>query len=100
MVLDPGLTAPAYRRPATAAHGLLAATFGEPDADAFMAGLPGHEGIERDALRSIVGRDDRLLKALYFGNWQRDVSQFIVPIMPQVLGPERGRLLADLVFAY
>jgi len=65
-------------------------------ADAFAAGLAGHERIERDALRAIVGGDARILKAIYFGNWQRDYSQFI----PETFGEmgSVGQFLARVMF--
>jgi hypothetical protein len=98
--LAPGLAAPPPDRPATMAHSLLspvsAAVPGTAGADAFAAGLAGHERVERDSLRAIVGHDDRILKAIYFGNWQRDYSQFI-PEWFGKLGP-LGRKLGRVMF--
>jgi hypothetical protein len=67
-------------------------------ADAFAAGLAGHELVERDSLRVIVGGNDQILKAIYFGNWQRDYSQFIPEwIGGYRFGPFLGRLMFDVL---
>jgi Heterokaryon incompatibility protein Het-C/Putative peptidoglycan binding domain len=101
--LAPGLAAPPPDRPVTMGHSLLSpATSAVPGAgaapgvDAFAAGLAGHERVERDSLRAIIG-DDRILKAIYFGNWQRDYSQFI-PQWFGGLGPRLGPFLGRVMF--
>ena len=63
-------------------------------ADLFVAGLAGHERVERDSLRAIVGGDDRVLRAIYFGNWQRYFSQFIPEWIGEPWCPRRlGRVM-------
>lgn len=67
----------------------------EDEADLFDAGDHGHGGIEKKALAGLLSADD--IQALYFGNWQRDMSQMIVPAMVKYLGP-RAPFLAGLIF--
>jgi Putative peptidoglycan binding domain/Heterokaryon incompatibility protein Het-C len=68
----------------------------EDEADLFNAGEAGHERIERDALSSLVGSPDGL-KAIYFGNWQRDMSQVMAPVVAKHLGGSAS-LIYDLLF--
>jgi hypothetical protein len=100
--LSPGLAAPPPDRPATMGHSLLSpvsaavpGTAATPGADAFAAGLAGHERVERDSLRAVVGRDDQILRQIYFGNWQRDYSQFIPEWFGTLglLGQKLGRVM-------
>ena len=65
-------------------------------ADLFDAGVAGHKGIEDEALGQVV-RDRARLDAIYFGNWQRDVSQVITPALFEYLGAA-ARPLSDLLF--
>jgi hypothetical protein len=91
----------------TTVHGPFASGLaGPPSApgrsriDAFAAGLAGHERVERDALRAAVGGDERVLRAIYFGNWQRDYSQFIPEWFGELgprLGPFLGRVMFDVL---
>lgn len=68
----------------------------EDEADLFNTGEAGHEGIENDALWPLIRNRDRIA-AIYFGNWQRDMSQMIVPFFGTL--PRRlGRLLCDVTF--
>jgi hypothetical protein len=98
--LVPGLVAPPPDRPPTMAHSLLSpasaavpGTAAIPGVDAFAAGLAGHERVERDSLRAILGNNDRILKQIYFGNWQRDYSQLLPEWFGEIgsLGPRLGR---------
>jgi hypothetical protein len=67
-----------------------------PDArDAFASGAVGHGGIEIDALSSVIGVPRA--RAVYFGNWCRDLSQLITPLSVHVLG-ERAATLNAVVF--
>jgi hypothetical protein len=68
----------------------------EDQADLFNAGEAGHERIERDALAPLVGSPDAL-KAIYFGNWQRDMSQVMAPVVAKALG-SGASLIYDLLF--
>lgn len=62
----------------------------------FNAGEAGHERIEREALaRAGLGADQ--IAAVYFGNWQRDMSQVLAPVLPTVFGG-RTRFVCDLLF--
>jgi hypothetical protein len=100
--LAPGLAAPPPDRPALIGHSLLSpvsslvpGTAATPGTDAFAAGLAGHERVERDSLRAIVGHDDQTLRQIYFGNWQRDYSQFIPEWFGKLgpLGQKLGRVM-------
>jgi hypothetical protein len=100
--LAPGLAAPPPDRPAPIGHSLLSpvsslvpGTAATPGTDAFAAGLAGHERVERDSLRAIVGHDDQTLRQIYFGNWQRDYSQFIPEWFGKLgpLGQKLGRVM-------
>ena len=80
-------------------HGLIApAPLATPATrgDAFNAGPTGHEGIELAAFANVLGVDRRTAAAIYFGNWQRDVSQFLAP-MVGVKAPALGPLLFELL---
>jgi len=68
----------------------------EDEADLFNAGEAGHERIEYDALSALV-RDPGVRAQIYFGNWQRDMSQLLVPAYPVVLG-SRSPFLCSLIF--
>lgn len=68
----------------------------ENEADLFDSGEAGHERIEQEALRPLV-RDEAVLTAIYFGNWQRDMSQVLAPGLHQYLGSRAG-LVCDLAF--
>lgn len=100
MPLTPGLRAEPPDRSPSMGHSLLspspsrsAGSLGD-GADLFAAGLAGHERVERDSLRAIVGGDDRVLRAIYFGNWQRDFSQFIPEWIGEPWCPRRlGRVM-------
>ena len=67
----------------------------------FAAGDAGHEKVERNALRGLLSPGE--IKAIYFGNWQRDMSQTIAPMLydPRLASrlPAGGpRRMADLIF--
>jgi hypothetical protein len=68
----------------------------EDEADLFNAGEAGHERIEFDALTPL-GVDPRIVAQVYFGNWQRDYSQLLAPVLSQVFR-ERASILCDLIF--
>jgi len=69
----------------------------EDDGDLFDANPDyGHERIERDALRTLHAPAD-LITAIYFGNWQRDYSQLIVPAFPRIFGSRSG-FICNLIF--
>ena len=99
MPLTPGLRAEPPDRSPSMGHSLLspspsrsAGSLGD-GADLFAAGLAGHERVEQ-ALRAIVGGDDRVLRAIYFGNWQYDFSQFIPEWIGEPWCPRRlGRVM-------
>jgi putative peptidoglycan binding protein/heterokaryon incompatibility protein Het-C/D-alanyl-D-alanine carboxypeptidase-like protein len=79
-------------------HGLIGASLAVPAevADAFVTGTPGHGGITVEAL----GRrpsESALTREVYFGNWQRDMSQLLTPVSVACLG-ERADLLNRLLF--
>ena len=68
----------------------------EDEADLFDAGEAGHEKIEDDALKDLMPNETRR-KAIYFGNWQRDLSQVIVPSYFVYLGGD-STFLSSLIF--
>src|SRR5712671_6913283 len=69
----------------------------EDEADLFDANPDyGHEKIERDVLGS-MGVNADVVSAIYFGNWQRDFSQLIVPMFTRVFGA-RSRFVCNLIF--
>ncbi|MFL6258569.1 MAG: OmpA family protein [Thermoanaerobaculia bacterium] len=68
----------------------------EDEADLFNAGEVGHERIEYDALQPLI-RDARTRSAIYFGNWQRDMSQLLAPALHQYLGAGAASV-CDLIF--
>lgn len=63
--------------------------------DRFDSGARGHGGIEVDALTPLIGL--QRAREVYFGNWQRDMSQLITPLSAQVLGA-RSAVLNELIF--
>ncbi len=68
----------------------------EDQADLFNAGEAGHEKIEQDALGRLGVSAERVA-GVYFGNWQRDMSQVLVPAYHNILGRRAG-FLCDLLF--
>lgn len=69
----------------------------EDEADLFNMGEAGHEKIEYDALTPLVS-DPRIVAAVYFGNWQRDLSQLLAPSLHSLFG-NRTREVCDLILA-
>src|SRR4051812_3901246 len=67
----------------------------EDEADRFNPGEAGHEKIERAALPFF---DAGRRRAIYFGNWQRDMSQFLAPAVALLIGEARARPIYELVF--
>jgi hypothetical protein len=65
------------------------------EADLFDAGEHGHGGIETEALANLLNAES--IQAVYFGNWQRDMSQMIVPAMVEHLGSVMP-FLSNLIF--
>jgi len=59
----------------------------------FSAGDAGHERIERDAFGVAAP-----LAAIYFGNWQRDLSQVMAPALREYLGAPTAQFLCNLLF--
>jgi Putative peptidoglycan binding domain/Heterokaryon incompatibility protein Het-C len=68
------------------------------ETDAFASGPHGHEGIESVALTQVFGQNPALLRQIYLGNWSRDLSQTICPVLFDKLGPARGAQLSNLIF--
>jgi peptidoglycan hydrolase-like protein with peptidoglycan-binding domain len=66
----------------------------EPAQDQFVAG--GHEAVETDALSGLVSQSD-CIRSVYFGNWQRDMSQVITPAIYEKLGA-RARAVYEMFF--
>jgi hypothetical protein len=64
-------------------------------AELFAAGPTGHESIETTAFRGLGRRE---INQIYFGNWQRDLSQMLVPMIPTLLSAAQARLLCQLIF--
>jgi len=65
--------------------------------DPFNAGPIGHQGIETAALGRALGVNEATARQVYFGNWQRDVNQFLAPAVVDVLG-DNGPRAAQLIF--
>ena len=66
-------------------------------ADPFNAGPLGHQGIETAALGEALGVNEATASQVYFGNWQRDVNQFLAPALVGALG-DNGPRAAQLIF--
>lgn len=56
----------------------------------------GHRLIEKNALTGLV-RQANCIESVYFGNWQRDVSQMFAPFVYKLLG-SRAKTVYELVF--